>query len=115
MIQDTSLEAFFKLKGADTKRDQVLQVLRLVPNATIAELAQMLRWPVNTVTPRLNELQERKPTDPKERIKLGLVLDVGKRKCKITGSTAHAWKAKYPVLPPAFKEKPVDKPTLFTQ
>ncbi len=24
-----------------------------------------------------------------------------------TGSTAHAWKAKYPVLPPAFEPKPM--------
>jgi hypothetical protein len=106
MIQDTSLEAYLKLKKADTRRDQVLQTLRLLPDATNAELADKLGWPINRVTPRINELRVREPGE-KAKIKLGLVLDAGRRTCRVTGSTAHAWKAKYPVLPPAFKEKPV--------
>ena len=32
---------------------------------------------------------------------MGLILDAGRRRCKVTGSTAHCWKAKHPVLPPA--------------
>jgi hypothetical protein len=41
-----------------------------------------------------------------------LVLEAGKRKCGVTGNRAHAWKAKYPVFPPAFEvkeEKKVEK------
>lgn len=103
MIQDTSLEAFFKFKDAQTRRDQVLQTLRLLPDATNAELADKLRWAINRITPRVNELR-----------KLGLVLDNGRRVCRITAGTAHAWKAKYPVLPPAVTPKPVEKPNLFS-
>jgi hypothetical protein len=40
--------------------------------------------------------------------KQGLVLEAGRRTCKVTGGTAWAWKAKHPVLPPAFAE--VEKP-----
>jgi hypothetical protein len=105
-IQDTSLEAFFKLKDAQTRRDQVLQTLRLFADATNAELADRLRWPINRVTPRINELRQNKHG--------ALVLDNGRRACKITGATAHAWKAKYPVVPPAFPPKPVEKPNLFS-
>jgi len=54
-------------------------------------------WTVNRVTGRVGELR-----------KLGLVLDAGKRPCKITGGMSHCWRAKYPVLPPAFEE--VEKP-----
>jgi len=35
-----------------------------------------------------------------------LVLDVGKRPCKITGGVSHRWKAKHMLLPPANEEKP---------
>ena len=98
MIQDTSLEAFFKLTGADTKRGKVLQVLRLLPDATNAELAARLGWTINRVTPRINELRQPKYG--------ALVLDAGRRRCRITGAAAHAWKAKYPVVPDPFKQKP---------
>jgi hypothetical protein len=50
-----------------------------------------MNWPVNRITPRILELR-----------KMDLVQDAAKRTCKITGSTAHAWKAKHPVLPEAF-------------
>jgi hypothetical protein len=69
----------------------VLDMLRYFPNATNAELAAKMNWPVNRITPRILELR-----------KMELVLDTGRRICKVTGSTAHAWKAKHPVLPEAF-------------
>jgi hypothetical protein len=42
-----------------------------------------------------------------------LVFEAGRRTCKVTGSMAHAWKAKHPVLPPAFKPKEETPQTLF--
>jgi hypothetical protein len=36
-------------------------------------------------------------------IQLGI--EAGRRRCKVTGNTAKVWKAKYPVLPPAFEPK----------
>jgi hypothetical protein len=73
-----------------------------MPDATNAEIADKLGWAINRVTPRCNELR-----------RLELVLDAGRRKCRITGSNAHAWKAKYPVLPPAMKP-PEKQQKLFT-
>lgn len=96
MIQDTSLFAYsLATKNLSAKQKDVLDALRFFPDATNAELGQRLGWPVNRITPRILELR-----------KLDLVLDGGRRKCKVTGSTAHAWKAKHPVLPPAFEPKP---------
>lgn len=102
MIQDTSLFAYsIATQNLGAKQKQVLDALRFFPDATNAELAANLGWPVNRVTPRILELR-----------KMELVFDAGRRRCKVTGSTAHAWRAKYPVLPEAF-EKPenVEKPS----
>jgi hypothetical protein len=53
------------------------------------------------VTPRIHELRSEE---------FGcLVLEVGKRKCKVTGGTAYAWKAKYPVLPPARDDRKIEE------
>lgn len=89
----------------------IAQYLRSAGEHTSCEIAAALNLPINTVTPRVRELRTQ-----------GLVL-AAKRQCKITGRTAWAWKAKHPVLPPAFPEKAVGKvdangvhfhnPTLF--
>jgi hypothetical protein len=42
----------------------------------------MMRRDINRITPRRGEL-----------LALGLVEEVGKRKCRVTGRTAIAWKA----------------------
>lgn len=95
MIQDTSLFAYsLAAQNLGAKQKKVLDALRFYPNATNAELAAKLGWPINRVTPRIKELRE-----------LGLVMDGGRRECRITGSKAHAWVAKHPVLPPAREEK----------
>jgi hypothetical protein len=102
MIQDTSLHAYaLATQQLGIKQKEVLDTLRYFPDATNAEIGARLGWPINRVTPRMNELR-----------KQGLVLQGGKRKCKVTGSTAYAWKAKYPVLPPAFEEKPIQTNSL---
>jgi predicted transcriptional regulator len=95
MIQDTSLWAYnLATQNLGKKQKEVLDTLRYFPDATNAEIAARMDWPVNRITPRILELR-----------KMELVLDAGKRTCKVTGSTAHAWKAKYPVLPPAWEER----------
>lgn len=43
----------------------------------------MLGWEINRITPRIFELREKK-----------LVVEASKRKCKVTGRTAIAWKVK---------------------
>ena len=102
-MQDTSIEAFMKLKNVAESQRQVLDVLKFLTNATNAELAAKLGWPINRVTPRVKELREK-----------GLVLDAGKRICQITRGTAHAWKSKYQAMPEAIKQVEPKPQTLFT-
>jgi hypothetical protein len=98
MIQDTSLFAYsVATQNLGAKQKQVLDALRFFPDATNAEIAAHLKWPVNRITPRCLELRT-----------MGLILEAGRRRCKVTGSTAHAWRAKHPVLPPARDEKKVE-------
>lgn len=96
MIQDTSLEIYLKKVYPDLSARQrpVLHFLRTasVP-MTNAEIAAGMQLPINHITPRVLELREKT-----------LVLESGRRRCKVTGNTAKTWVAKYPVLPPAFKE-----------
>lgn len=93
MLQDTSRAAWDSIQPKlGAKQKEIYDVLRLLPDATNAELAARLGWPINTVTPRVKELRE-----------MNLVMDAGKRTCRITGSTAHAWRAAAPILPPAVK------------
>ena len=110
MIQNTSLEAFYKIQSSlGRAQKEVLAALRTQPNATNAEIAWMLKWSINRVTPRVWELRS---SD------VGLIEEVGKRKCRVTKRSAIAWRA-IP-MPSAYPEKkgpvkPVEKPqTLFT-
>ncbi|HEY1577014.1 MAG TPA: helix-turn-helix domain-containing protein [Terracidiphilus sp.] len=102
MIQDTSIEIFLKniYPNLTARQRPVLHYLRSASVAlTTAELEKALGIPINRITPRVGELR-----------KLGLVVDAGRRRCKATGNMAHAWAAKYPVLPDPFKKKE-EKPT----
>jgi hypothetical protein len=94
MIQDTSLWAYsLATQRLNKKQKLILEAIRVFPDVTNAELEKHTGWKINTITPRVGELR-----------KAGLVIDAGIRKCKATGNSAHAWRAKHPVLPPAFKE-----------
>lgn len=96
MQRDTSRWAYdLATQNLGAKQKEVLDCVRFFPDATNAEIAARLGWPVNRVTPRCLELREQ-----------GLILEAGRRRCKVTGNTAHAWKAKFPVLPPAFEPSP---------
>lgn len=84
-VQDTSLIAYFGevLPNLGNKQREALEAFTKKEEFTNAELAEFLRWPINTVTPRTNELVAR-----------GLVTESRKRVCKVTGRTAIAWKIK---------------------
>jgi predicted transcriptional regulator len=96
MLQDTSRAAWDKVQPKLGKaQHEVLETIRKhTEGLTNSEIAHYLGWTINRVTPRCQELRT-----------MGLVLDDGRRMCRVTNSPAHAWKAKTPVLPPAF-EKP---------
>ena len=83
--QDTSLLAYAALVMPTLGRRQwdVVCALQRLTEASNAEIARYLGWPINTVTPRVGELR-----------KIGLVEDAGKRICGVTGSTVHVWKLK---------------------
>lgn len=101
MIQSTSLEIFLKkvYPSLTVRQRPVLHFLRNASAAlTNTEIADALQLPINHITPRTNEL-----------VKLGLVLEAGRRRCRVTGNTAKTWKAKYPVLPEPYTKK-AEKP-----
>ena len=105
-LADTSLHAYaLATQNLGAKQKQVLDALRFSPDATNAEIAAHLAWPVNRVTPRIFELRSEEFGK--------LVLESCRRRCEVTGSTAYAWRAKYPVLPPAFEKPDQDKQALF--
>ena len=94
-MQDTSLFAYrIATQHLGAKQKAVLDALRFFPDATNRELKEYMHWEINSITPRVGELRDQ-----------GLVLDAGIRPCKYTGRRVRAWRAKHPVLPPAFKEK----------
>src|SRR5436309_1942530 len=71
MIQDTSLWAHELAKQKlGEKQKAVLDALRFFPDATNAEIAAHMGWPINRITPRMGELR-----------KMGLVLEAGRRTC----------------------------------
>jgi len=88
-VQSTSLEAYFTkvLPNIGRAQAEVYAILEDATqkgfNMTNMELAVVLKWSINRVTPRVLELRE-----------LGLVVKVCKRKCGVTENNAFAWKAK---------------------
>ena len=81
---DTSLDAFAQVKTTLGKRQRaVLDIIRHLKSPTNAEISQFIGLPINTITPRTNELRGK-----------GLVGDAGKRICKVTGHEAHTWSVK---------------------
>src|SRR3954471_12641281 len=93
MTSDTSRAAYHKVFPKITRsQEAVLHISRAHPEGlTNAEIAYYMGIPINRVTPRRHELA-----------RMGLLVDDGVRKCRVTRSAAHAFKAKAPVLPPAF-------------
>lgn len=85
MIQETSKTVYFnEIKpNLGERQKAIYNALNGYQGLTNTELASLINWPINTVTPRVNEL-----------VKLGLVEEVEKRKCRATGRRAIAWGVK---------------------
>ena len=81
-VQETSLDAFSELqKGKlSEKRQEVLNGFEQLKTATNLEVSDLIKIPINSVTPRTNEL-----------VKLGVLVKMGLRKCSISGNTAIVW------------------------
>ena len=81
-IQQTSLFAYRNdiLPNLGQRQQEVLKIFKDGENYTNNEIAHILFIPINTVTPRVNELR-----------KLNVVILSETRACKITGRTCCAW------------------------
>jgi len=102
-VQQPSLFSFHK-KVIPTRTERhtaVLEALEGSFDLTNTELADALQWPINRVTPRVNELREagrvgcRNPKCPNRahlNAMTDFVHDACKRVCKITGRDVFAWR-----------------------
>ena len=78
MVQDTSLEAWIKVKKELTKKQhEIYQLIKEHPNKTAAQYAQLLTKPVNTISGRFGELR-----------KLRKIVRVERLQCPVTKSSA---------------------------
>lgn len=85
-MQPTSLDAFYKIQGRlGVKQQRVLEkFLKWYPMSfSDYDLAKMLCWPINTVTPRRGELCAK-----------DLLECVGHRLNRDTGMENNVWRAK---------------------
>jgi len=82
MMHQTSLQAYNEItpKLGYKQRMVYSAIAELKSPVSNAELANLLLWPINCVTPRVLELR-----------KAGLVVYAGTRICQITGHTAMVW------------------------
>lgn len=87
-VRDTSLRAYAgDVKPTLGDRQRIVyralqeQHALGVVSMTNSELAEMLSWPINTITPRIYELRAK-----------GVVVEDCKRACKLTGRMAYAWR-----------------------
>jgi len=86
MSQETSLRAYYDkvLPHLGERQAQVYEVFnREGMDLTNMEAATRLHWSINRVTPRVLELR-----------RLGFLVLNQRRKCRITGNVAMAWKVK---------------------
>lgn len=86
MVDETSIKAYREIIAEGLLGDMQVQVADYIsktPNCTDKEMSEATKMPINCVTPRRNEL-----------VKMGVVEDMGTRKCSITGRTAHYWRVK---------------------
>ena len=61
MIQDTSLQAYESIQNKlGKKQEQVYLILKQIQPANNRQIAEHLNLPINTVTPRVKELRDKK-------------------------------------------------------
>jgi DNA-binding MarR family transcriptional regulator len=82
-MRQTSLIAYRKIKpDLGQKQDHILEVFRRTGlTFTNRELAQVLGWDINRVTPRVFELRDK-----------GYLQEAGDKQCDVTGHRAMVWK-----------------------
>lgn len=84
--QQTSLEAYIeatKQPELGRKQQIVFDVIRSREGISNNEIAKILGWPINTVTPRTKELRSK-----------GFVVGQYTRLCSVTGRRVIPWRAK---------------------
>lgn len=103
-MQETSLEVYFStvLPEIGDKQRAILQVFTANPTMTFTnlELARELRWPINTVTPRVYELRGRDKRFPMVN---PILIESKKRPCRIGNRRSIAWKLNPYWMPGGFK------------
>ena len=82
MYQETSKIAYETVK-IGKRQEEVLNILSEIEDANNQELAILLGWEINRVTPRVKELRDR-----------GLVEESRRSICKLTGRPTIYWKVK---------------------
>jgi len=81
-MQDTSLLAYESIKPALGKRQQQVYNMLMGKGTALTncEIAECLNWPINCVTPRVNEL-----------VKAGIVEEKGRKRDAGSGRAAIIW------------------------
>lgn len=79
-VRETSLIAWMRVQPLGDKQERVYDVIRSNGRVTNMEIAQLLGWSINRVTPRVMELRKM------DRVRLD-----GYRECSVTGRTACVW------------------------
>ena len=81
-IRDTSLDAYDSIKPEiKTRQREVYDAIKYLKSPTNTEISKFLGIPINSITPRTNELYKKK-----------LVVDGKKRECYETGRIAYTWR-----------------------
>jgi len=86
MVRETSIHTYNDLiqSGAINKMQQrVMLAFLRNPSSTDLEVAEKHELKINVVTARRNEL-----------VSQGVMMDVGKRKCRISTRLAHVWRVR---------------------
>ena len=82
-MQQTSLDAYWSIKDRlSAKQHDVLVALKELKTATNKEIADLLGWDINRVTPRVYELRG-----------FGWVEENARRPCSVTGRRCIEWRA----------------------
>ncbi len=83
MTQQTSIEAYYSLKNLGDRQLMVYTALEVLKEACNLDIAEYLHKPINTVTPRTNEL-----------VKSGPVVEAEKKINLITHKKVIYWRIK---------------------
>ena len=80
-LQETSVESYQSLDDIGKRQKDVLRAIKMLREPTNLEISNFLGIPINSITPRTNEL-----------VKRGLVV-YSRKKLNPTGRMALAWRA----------------------